>query len=70
MTYSLKFSFEAGCYNVGPEVHAISHKEFWGERTSKCPTREVCERSGVFILYIPMDKSNTHQRNILANYDK
>ena len=27
----------------------MSHNEFWGKRTRKCPTREVYERSGVFI---------------------
>ena len=27
-----------------------SHNKFWGERTSKCPTQEVHERSGVFML--------------------
>ncbi len=27
-----------------------SHNELWGERTRNCPTQEVRERSGVFIL--------------------
>ncbi len=25
---------------------------FWGERTSRCPTQEVHERSGVFTPYM------------------
>ncbi len=30
----------------------VTHNELWGERTRKCPTREVRERSGVFIFSI------------------
>ena len=32
--------------------HMTSHNKFWGERTRKCPTLEVRERSGVFFNVI------------------
>ena len=37
--------------------HMTSHNEFWGVRNRKCPTWEVCERSGVFILDVGKETS-------------
>ena len=39
------------CHDITLCRPLTSHNEFWGERTSKCPTREVRERSSVFVLF-------------------
>ncbi len=40
------------CVSVTSHYDVWSHNKFWGERTSKFPTREVHECSGVFIMCV------------------
>ena len=50
LTYDLDFWYESWQYDL-----LTSQNGFLGKRTMKCPTLEVCERSGVFMKIMYLD---------------